>query len=209
MAETYSKALLKTSLPIIPKLIHERHVLIQLLLRLRRHTRARQSTFILLLAQLHELGSLTGFRFQFLERVHYISPGVIGRCSIDLLPKNLLSMGEYPLDEFACVVSYVEERDGSVPRRRHGKSPVIFWGRGTEHLTWKIGHVEAREEECGWDVLFADVLFHVGFGVEVLDVGVFAVAEFVDIQERRPDEVLDTAFLMTCQYRSLSHAVDM
>ena len=58
---------------------------------------------------------------------------------------------------------------------------MIFWGRGTEHLTWEIGHVEAGKEECGWDVLVADVLFHVGFGVEVLDVGVFAVAEFVDI----------------------------
>lgn len=58
---------------------------------------------------------------------------------------------------------------------------MVFWGSGTEHLTWEVGHEEAGEEECGGDVLVADVLFYVGFGVEVLDVGVFAVAEFVDV----------------------------
>ena len=90
-------------------------------------------------------------------------------------------MGKYRLDEFAGVVSYIEQGGRSVLRRRHGEGPVIFWGRGTEHLTWDIGHVEAREEECGWDVLVADVLFYVGFGVKVLDVWVFAIAEFVDV----------------------------
>ena len=58
---------------------------------------------------------------------------------------------------------------------------MVFWGGGTEHLTWEVGHEEAGEEECGGDFLVADVLFYVGFGVEVLDVGVFAVAEFVDV----------------------------
>ena len=48
-------------------------------------------------------------------------------------------------------------------------------------MTWDIGHVEAREEECGWDVLVADVLFYIGFGVKVLDIWVFAIAEFVDV----------------------------
>ena len=59
-----------------------------------------------------------------------------------------------------------------------------------------VGHVEAGEEEGGGDGEGADVLFDVGFGVEVVDVGVFAVAEFVDVEEGGPDEVLDAAFLM-------------
>ena len=59
-----------------------------------------------------------------------------------------------------------------------------------------VGHVEAGEEEGGGDGLCADVLFDGSFGVEMVDVGVFAVAEGVDVEERGPDEVLDAGFLM-------------
>lgn len=40
-----------------------------------------------------------------------------------------------------------------------------------------------------------DVSLDCGFGIEVLDSWIFAVGELGDVQEGRPDEVLNTRFL--------------
>lgn len=41
-----------------------------------------------------------------------------------------------------------------------------------QHPGGKVGHVEARHEECGWEAgEGTDVSFDIGFGVEVIDVG--------------------------------------
>ena len=45
-----------------------------------------------------------------------------------------------------------------------------------------------------------DVLLHGGFRVEVLHVGEFAIGEFGDIQEGRPDKMLNAGFLLACQH---------
>lgn len=66
---------------------------------------------------------------------------------------------------------------------------------GATHHTFYVGHVETRHEEGGGDTDGADVGFDVRFAVEVVDVGEFPIAEFVNVKESGSDEVLHVDFL--------------
>ena len=66
---------------------------------------------------------------------------------------------------------------------------------GAEHHTLYVGHIETRHEEGGGNTDGADVGFNVRFAVEVVNVGEFSIAEFVDVKESGPDEVLYADFL--------------
>ena len=187
--------------------MHKSHILIELLLRLLRHTCFGQRTFVLLLGQLDELGVLAGFRLQLLEGVYDVVEGIVVSSGVDPLVEYLVSMGKYPLDKIARVASSVEQWNRGISGRRHSKSPVVVWWSLAESRAGNVRHVEAGKNECGWYVMVANILFDRRFGVEVLDVREFTTRDCGHVQEGRPDEVLHAAFLLACQYLS-SHSFD-
>lgn len=190
--ETYSMALLKTLLPIVPKLIHERHILIQFLLREIGHARLRQVPLIRILIHAHEPRSLPCLSLDSRKRLrHLLRRVVVGRGE-DSLPEHLLPLQDHSFDELPRVVCGGEEGDGGCGRRGEGEGVGV---RGGPHHAFDVGHVEAGHEEGGGDAEGADVGLDVGFAVEMVDAGVFAVAEFSDVEEGGLDEVLDADFL--------------
>lgn len=179
--------------------MHKSHILVELLLRLLRHTCFGQRTFVLLLGYLGELGVLAGFRLQLLKGVYDVVKGIIVSSSVDPLVEYLVSMGKYPLDEFARVANSVEQWNRGISGCRHSKSPVVVWWSLAEARAGDVRHEEAGKKECGWYVTVANILFDRRFGVEVVDVRKFATRDCGHVQEGRPDEVLHAAFLLACQ----------
>lgn len=187
-------ALIKACLAIIPVVMHEGHVLIQLLLRLGGHTSSGQSALVVILRYVHERRTRTVLRKALFESGNDLLGRLVVRRSEHTLAEQLLAMRENAFDELAGIIPCVEHGNGRIVGHGQGKSiSVVGWGLADE--TFKVGHEEPGHEESCRDSDIADVLLNGGFGVEVLYVWEFTVGEVVDVEEGRPDEVLDTGFL--------------
>lgn len=115
-------ALRETLFPIVPKLIHERHILVQFLLREIGHARLRQVSLIRILIHAHEPRSFPGLRLDSREDFRYFLCGVVVGRGEDSLPEHLLTLQDHGFDELAGVVCGGEEGDGGCGR--HGRARV-------------------------------------------------------------------------------------
>lgn len=107
-----------------------------------------------------------------LELLDDLGGGVVGGGAEDALAKELLAVLEDALDELAGVVFGIEQRDGGVLGGGEVQGPAGLLGDGHAR---QVGHEVTGEEEGGGDTDLADVLFDLGFAVEVVDVGELAV----------------------------------
>lgn len=166
------------SLAIVPEIGHEHHVLIHLMLSSIRHT--PQGILERLLGNLHEMTALAACLLDLTKRVHDFLAGVIVCSGQNTLTQNLVAMRQNAFDELASVVGGVEERNGCVVRGGEGQHVLVFRRVGVwvQHPTREVGHVESGHEEGSGDGKSADVFLDFGFGVKVLNTGVFTIGDW-------------------------------
>jgi len=175
--------------------MHERHILIQLLLRLLRHSRSRKGTFILFFRRLQKARLLPSLRKKLFESGYSVLRSIILSRRHHLLAQHLIPMRQDRFDEFPCVSAGIEQRNWGVRGHWECDFPGVLGRKLTHHAAGDIGHEETGHEKCGGNGERADVSFDGGFGVEVLDVRVGAVSELIDVHKGGPDEMLDAGFL--------------
>lgn len=163
-------------LPIVPIIGHEHHILIHFLLALL----GKPAHRILerLLGNLLKRTSLASLGLHLAEPLQDIGASVVVSGGEHALAKKAVAVCQNSLDELTRVVGGVEKGDGRVLRGREAEYVFARRGAGDER-GGDVGHIEARHEECGRDGEGADVFFHLGFGVEVVDIGVIAVGDYL------------------------------
>lgn len=102
---------------------------------------------------------------------------------------QLISILENGIGEFTCILCDIEEREFRILADGEGEIVNAIFA-SVEHLA-EIGHEVAWKDESARDTCATDVLFNIGFGVEVRDVGEFSIGCFGDVDEGGEDEVGD------------------
>ena len=177
---------------IIPELIHEYHVFIQLFSRKVRHARARQETLVRISINLHKLGFLP---LRLLESLNDLLWGIVICAGQHILAQHLISLEKHSFHKLPRIATRVEEGDGCCGCHSTGEGKGVrrLWGGFDE--AFEIRHEEAGHEEGGWDAELADVVLDAGFTVEVVDILVFAASQVGHVVERGEDQMLDAFFL--------------
>lgn len=151
--------------PIIPPIIHKRHVLIHLLLGPFRHP--AHGIFKGLLRNLLVSGPFPRLGLHLAESINDIGTGIVIRRGENPLSQRRVLVRQNRLDKFPGIVSGVEQRYRG--RGRGGEGEDVFVGRwiGPHHAARDVGHVKPRHEEGGGDRECSDVFLDFGFGIEV------------------------------------------
>lgn len=184
---------IQAPLAIVSIFIHECHILIQLFLDVFGHARLRQGAHIGILVDLNELG-LCPFLGLF-ESFDHVFRRVVGRSTQDVLAQDLLPFHDHGFDKFARVICGVEKGYRCGRREGHchgvgGRRLLVRKQRGFE-----VRHEEAWHEEGRRNARRPDVYLDGGFGVEMVNVLVRALGDFVDVEKSGEDEMLDILFL--------------
>ena len=102
---------------------------------------------------------------------------------------QLISILENGIGEFTRIFRDIEEREFRILADRKGEIVNAIFAF-VEHLA-EIGHEVTWEDERARNTCATDVLFNIGFGVEVRDVGEFSIGCFGDVDQGGEDEVGD------------------
>lgn len=156
----------QTLFAVIPPVVHERHVLIHLLLASLR--KPGQGILVDLLLDLLELGPFPGLGFHFAERVDDLGGGVIIRCGQDSLSQRLLFVRQNRLDELSGVVARIEEGEGGGAWCGQGEHVFVRRWVRPYHSAGEIGHVKPGHKKCCGDREGADIFLDFGFRVKML-----------------------------------------
>ena len=102
---------------------------------------------------------------------------------------QLISILENGIGEFTRIFREFEEREFRILADRKAEIVNAIFAFA-EHLA-EIGHEVTWEDERARNTCATDVLFNIGFGVEVRDVGEFSIGCFGDVDQGGEDEVGD------------------
>lgn len=167
---TYRVTLVQLSSTIVSKLIHESHILQQLLLSLLRRSCRTQDTLKDLMRQLNSLSRLPRLGKDLLELLDNLSDRVVVRGAVDSLPERLLTVEQDALDELSNVVGGVEKGYRGSGWNGETESPLVVGRELAHHAAGDVGHVEAGKEEGGGKSSLADVGLDMSFRIEMADV---------------------------------------
>lgn len=137
------------------------------------------------------------FATELLYGIDYVGRRVPSGSSMDIFVQDFRRIEQDPGNELTSVVSRVEERNLRVWMQVQGETvaflglhhissvididprlrstPVAFEITHLLQCSWEVAHEAASVKEYSWDFLFTDVVGHVGFGIEVREVGKLAI----------------------------------
>jgi hypothetical protein len=192
---TYGMALLQVSSTIVAKLAHEPHILQHFLCNMAASSSLGHNTFEHVMGKLDRLCILPGLGILLLELLRDLINGVVICGAVDSFPQSLLTVQQDALDEFARVICRIKKRNRCSARDGKGEGPSIVRRSLAKHASRDVGHEESWKEEGCRNSQLADISLNSSLRVKVLYFTENAFGQLRDIQERTPDEVLDSSFL--------------